>query len=355
MPVSVSLLTLVQHLTPLAPDPEDPQVAGEVQAMPHTDFLALLRALYARLQRCVEGVQVQNVMIAELLQDPARYDASVLALLVLIVRRPVAEAPDATAAQEDLAELLTAAAELANANAAKVVALRAEQHTTLELPEFVDVFDASWAFVVRCEVLCRRMIVGLRGTIVSQAKAFLQAFHQSRLSQSAKLVEDELWNPAEVPVHTQHLVDLMLDAAVRDPPELSLKHTPAAAANGTAPPTPNGAVLPAPDGADAAEAPKPAVTPATAKHVRIEERTYFGVGATLRSLELLADYLRLVRALDTLTPDAMARTVEFLKAFNSRTCQVVLGAGAMRSAGLKNITAKHLGARASDVCVLVCC
>ena len=31
------------------------------------------------------------------------------------------------------------------------------------------------------------------------------------------------------------------------------------------------------------------------------------------------------------------------QAFNSRTCQVVLGAGAMRSAGLKNITARHLG------------
>lgn len=31
------------------------------------------------------------------------------------------------------------------------------------------------------------------------------------------------------------------------------------------------------------------------------------------------------------------------QSFNSRTCQVVLGAGAMRSAGLKNITAKHLG------------
>jgi vacuolar protein sorting-associated protein 54 len=32
-----------------------------------------------------------------------------------------------------------------------------------------------------------------------------------------------------------------------------------------------------------------------------------------------------------------------VQSFNSRTCQVVLGAGAMRSAGLKNITAKHLG------------
>lgn len=59
---------------------------------------------------------------------------------------------------------------------------------------------------------------------------------------------------------------------------------------------------------------------------------------------LLLDYLRLVVNLTMLTTDSMSRIIEFLKAFNSRTCQVVLGAGAMRSAGLKNITAKHLGA-----------
>ena len=29
--------------------------------------------------------------------------------------------------------------------------------------------------------------------------------------------------------------------------------------------------------------------------------------------------------------------------FNSKSCQMILGAGAMRSAGLKNITAKHIG------------
>lgn len=32
-----------------------------------------------------------------------------------------------------------------------------------------------------------------------------------------------------------------------------------------------------------------------------------------------------------------------MQLFNSRVCQVILGAGAMRSAGLKNISAKHLG------------
>ncbi|KAG2108194.1 uncharacterized protein F5147DRAFT_652917 [Suillus discolor] len=39
----------------------------------------------------------------------------------------------------------------------------------------------------------------------------------------------------------------------------------------------------------------------------------------------------------------LGQVIEFLKAFNSRTYQVVLSAGAMRSAGLKNIKAKYLG------------
>lgn len=79
------------------------------------------------------------------------------------------------------------------------------------------------------------------------------------------------------------------------------------------------------------------------KHLRIEERTYYVVSATAEVLTLLLDYLRVVVNLSTLTPDTMSRVIEFLKSFNSRTCQVVLGAGAMRSAGLKHITAKHLG------------
>jgi len=42
-----------------------------------------------------------------------------------------------------------------------------------------------------------------------------------------------------------------------------------------------------------------------------------------------------------------------MKAFNSRTCQVVLGAGAMRSAGLKNITAKHLALASQSLSVMI--
>lgn len=37
----------------------------------------------------------------------------------------------------------------------------------------------------------------------------------------------------------------------------------------------------------------------------------------------------------------MSRVIEILKSFNSRTCQVELGTGAMKSAGL-NISAKQV-------------
>ena len=80
------------------------------------------------------------------------------------------------------------------------------------------------------------------------------------------------------------------------------------------------------------------------KHLHIEDRTYFAVSGTVEVLVILGDYLKIVINLEMLTTETMSRVIELLKAFNSRTCQVVLGAGAMRSAGLKNITARHLGA-----------
>jgi hypothetical protein len=67
------------------------------------------------------------------------------------------------------------------------------------------------------------------------------------------------------------------------------------------------------------------------------------VGCSLTLVKLLGDYLRCIANIPTLTTETMNRIVDILNLFNSRTCQVILGAGAMKSAGLKNITAKHLG------------
>jgi vacuolar protein sorting-associated protein 54 len=139
-------------------------------------------------------------------------------------------------------------------------------------------------------------------------------------------------------------VDVVIDSAVRDPLELiipsattqfSQQHLNGSASDSQLSPL---AIPASPSGS-----PAKSNGPTTSKQLRIEDRSYFTVSATAAVLHLLSDYLQVIVNLPMLTTDAMSKTIEFLKAFNSRTCQVVLGAGAMRSAGLKNITAKHLG------------
>lgn len=196
------------------------------------------------------------------------------------------------------------------------------------------------------------------GINIMQAKLFLQSFHQIRISKSAKLVKDELWNPTEVTPGLQSITDLLVDSAVRDPPDLIIKSddtifTPITTEFPSTPTTSNGksaivksfnnvlSKLSSTNGSAAAAAASSTTT--SSKHLRIEDRTYYVVLATSEVLTLLLDYLRVVVNLSMLTTDAMSRVIEFLKSFNSRTCQVVLGAGAMKSAGLKNISAKHLG------------
>lgn len=222
--------------------------------------------------------------------------------------------PTLSSFEAELSDALASACELANARASKVISVRAEQHAQLSLAAFHALFEVTWQFVVACEVLCRKMIVGLRGAVVSQAKAFLAAFHAARIASSAKLVEDEQWAQVDVAPNLQHTVALLIDAAMRDPVEFVLPKSElvlfSTSASGrievqqplSPPSTP-------PQGSP------PSVPPAAnGKQLLIEEHPYFVVSATLQVLVvLLSDYVKLIVNLPLLTTDTMGRVIEFLK------------------------------------------
>ncbi|KAH9832999.1 Vps54-like protein-domain-containing protein [Rhodofomes roseus] len=335
----------------LEEDVNSSSLANELRAMSHSAFMDLARMMYKSLLRCIERLHREGSIIVEVLQS---------------IRSPKVLA-DVAALQEELSGILSSAAELAHTRASRVVALRGEQHASLDLPSFASLFNDSWNFVIESEKICSRMIVGLRGTMISQAKIFLQTFHQAQISHSAKLVEDEQWNAAEVAPSVQHIVDLLVDASISDPPEFLLNRPPET-------PHPVSPLLSPPAMSSQPHRPAPAsplpspnfpsVRPSASrassrrpsgpgKHLHIEDRAYFAVGATLEVLVVLADYLKIITNLEMLTTETMSRVIELLKAFNSRTCQVVLGAGAMRSAGLKNITARHLALASQSLSIVI--
>ncbi|KAI6022748.1 Vps54-like protein-domain-containing protein [Pisolithus marmoratus] len=336
--VAQEIKGMVKHHFPsFDPDEEDniksapTGFPGLLRAKTQSEFLWMITQVYRTYTHAIEGLQVQKDIFSDVVQNQQ------------LSAKPI----DLSSLQEELSGIVSSAADLSNKFAAKVISYRSEQHAQLDLPNFLNFFNESWGFVVKCEIICRRVIMGLRGVILNQAKLFLQTFHQSRINQSAKLVEDEQWNPMDVPPTVQHLADVLVDSAVRDSPELVIKDN-----RSTGPCPPNNDLLQSPPSPSAGNVDS-AQTASTSRYIRIEDRPYFCVSATGAVLGLVVDYIRLVVNLSMLNTEAMSRVIEFLKAYNSRTCQVVLGAGAMRSAGLKNITAKHLALASQSLSIMV--
>jgi len=83
-------------------------------------------------------------------------------------RRSPALPSELTTIHDSLFDTLSSTVESTNVLMSKIISTRAEQHAKLDLREFVEVFNECWNFVVHCEVTCKRMIVGLRGVVVSQ-------------------------------------------------------------------------------------------------------------------------------------------------------------------------------------------
>lgn len=216
-------------------------------------------------------------------------------------------APATTSPSEtklDLSGVLASACELANNRASKILGVRSEQHAQLSLSDFLELFKENWDFVIATETLAKRMIVHLRGVTASQvsltvsgarvrnlyqARAFLVTYHSIRLTKSANLVQEEQWAQIDVAPKTQHIVNMLMEAAVSDPAECAVP-PPASASNGTE---------------ESKDAPVKVLT--------IEEKSFFVVKATAESLTLLGDYLKIVINLELVVTDVMSRIIEFLK------------------------------------------
>ncbi|KXN92270.1 Vacuolar protein sorting-associated protein 54 [Leucoagaricus sp. SymC.cos] len=291
--------TLVQHL----------------KSMEHSEFMPVLQKMYKRFLALIEGVQALNSLINGLLESILISAPSKKSLSM--------KAQSSQNITDDLSDLLSSITELSHTTSAKLLHARTELHSILSLPRFLALYFDSMAFVVKCEVTCRRMIIGLRGVVIRQASVYLSKFHQGRIEKCARVVLDEMWNQVEVGPDVQGVVDVLVKCAVKNAEELKVD----------------------------AEAPSRSAK-GISKHLKIEDRSYYIVSATAEVLILLVDYLKIVVNLSTLTKDTINKVVEFLMTFNSRTCQLVLGAGAMRSAGLKHITAKHLALASQSLSVV---
>ncbi|CAO3641686.1 unnamed protein product [Cunninghamella blakesleeana] len=235
-------------------------------------------------------------------------------------------------AKKESSDVIYTIADLAHVRCGKLIGFRNDQNALLNPTDFYRLSNVLKVFVNESEIYCGRACYGLRGTILSQQKAFIDHFHMERIKQEAQLIENDQWVASEVPSDFQRIVDRICDGTIssfvdnnnnKDENESNEQYS---SAN---------------------------IPEKTTKLLSINNQSYYVVGCTLLIIKLFEDYLRCVLNLKGMATDIMQKLLELLKLFNSRVCQVILGAGAMKSAGLKNISAKHLALASQSIGIMI--
>ncbi|KAM0938931.1 putative vacuolar protein sorting-associated protein [Dioscorea sansibarensis] len=258
-------------------------------------------------------------------------------------------------------EALVAACDAAHARWAKLLGVRALLHPKLKLQEFLSIYDITMAFIAATEKIGGRLGYSIRGTLQSQSKAFLDFQHDSRMTKIKAVLDQETWVSVDVPDEFQAIV---VSLSSFDTPASDSELAESEGLASQEPLTQNESVQTSPDhpkqdpGTLTAPIQEKKVnsTPQTqSKNASLNEHgkstsqtlVYRGIGyhmvnCGLILLKMLSEYLDISKCLPVLAPEVVQRVVEILKLFNTRTCQLVLGAGAMQVSGLKSITSKHL-------------
>ncbi|XP_072713438.1 vacuolar protein sorting-associated protein 54 isoform X1 [Ciconia boyciana] len=210
----------------------------------------------------------------------------------------------------NIQELLYNASDICHDRSVKFLMARAKDGflEKLNSSEFVALSRLMEGFILDTEQICGRKSMSLRGALQSQANRFVNRFHEERKTKLSLLLDNERWKQAEVPAEFQDLVDLVSDGRISLPEK------------------------------------KPAATEERkpTEFLIVEGQKYATVGTVLLLIRIILEYCQCVDNIPSITTDMLTRLSDLLKYFNSRSCQLVLGAGALQVVGLKTITTKNL-------------
>ena len=100
--------------------------------------------------------------------------------------------------------VMVSGADLAAKSIAELLRLRKEAHSLITLDEMRQLWDTCLRFTLTVEDYGNNVkAVGLRSTLVGQAKAFLDRTHESNMSALVAALDSERWIPCEVRVPSQ--------------------------------------------------------------------------------------------------------------------------------------------------------
>ena len=209
-------------------------------------------------------------------------------------------------------DLLVSVCDYCNERMASMVSTQSDKQniTASQVSELSDIVERFTSF---CEKICNRQSPALKAAFKILAGNYVHKFHCQRKNKLTMLLDAEQWKVADIPSEFQMLVDKL---ASGEP----LKSIPSSPIE---------------------EGDFETLNRATGS-LKIGSQEYFAVGAVLILLRLISEYCVCAYDVPMLAAVIGRNLSELLRTFNSRACQLVLGAGALRTTGLRTITSSNL-------------
>lgn len=208
---------------------------------------------------------------------------------------------------------LATASDLSLKSVSEILRLRKEAHSLISFGEMRRLWDSSIAFTLQVEKFSGQKAYGLRSTLLSQAKAFVERKHEANMASLVAALDAERWTQCDISDDRQtSLTRLCSGRAVlsSSTDDKSLSDTDMNTNNPFA---------------------------------EVDGKQYRVVWSSLLLVEMIMNNVACAAHFQSLAANIVSKVSEILRLFNARTSQLVLGAGAIQSAArLKSINAKHL-------------
>ncbi|KAH0366413.1 GARP complex component, partial [Aureobasidium melanogenum] len=314
-------------------------LARNLRAMDEESAEDMVVNIYTDISEALRRLSIQIKVLLDVTSTMDAPDSlkSPLSPSVRSTDRSRSPAPRVSGIQEELSQaldmssLLGQAVDVAHTQITRILKVRTEQVNHLPLERFLRYFTINRLFADECEAISGRSGTQLKALVNTQINTFVRAFGDAENQRIAQTLDSDQWEAKDFKEVDQVLLSRILEGMSSDPaiwlqgtrvwedpsqPELT---------NGTS--SSNG------EGSDAKSTNRPAY---------IDETRYILVSSAISLLRPIDNFLALITSIPSITSAAVPALIDVLRTFNSRTSQLILGAGATRIAGLKNITTKHL-------------
>ncbi|KAK2019440.1 Vps54-domain-containing protein [Colletotrichum eremochloae] len=325
-------------------------LARNLRALDPKDAEDLLKTVYIGVTETLRRLTTQVKVLLDIASSLTE-EATAAGLMSPPVRSPLAsplpldrefpkfdDSPSFEVQEEihkamDIANLVGQAVDVAQDKIIKVLKVRSEQSTHLSLSWFLRYFTLNLFFANECEAISGRSGTALKTLVNGHIKDFVQHHGDAEKQKLAQGMESDQWSAKDFNEKDKALLDQVLESSTKDAASWS-----------------DGSKIweeNQEDEASNATTATPAETNGTggkekARTAEIEGETFLLPNSAILCLEGISHFLHLIGGIPSMAADVATSLITYLQLFNSRCTQLILGAGATRSAGLKNITTRHL-------------